>query len=345
MSIAGDFDFIHAKVHGLRSRVYEGDRLDGLCDLTTIEQLWHRLYPDAEPAGHRALQRRLLADHVDVLRIIHEHLPGRLQDFFRWLLRRYQVENLKVLLRAWRAGSSVEEVRPYLAPLPAALSLPVEAMVGADSLADFLRRVPESRLRAAAEAHIDRFQESGEVFLIETSLDGAYYRAVLDEQARLQGADRAHTERLVRFEIAVFNLLCLFRLKLNYGLEFEAARAFFVRGAPLSFRLERLYDYPDFDDMVPLIPREFLPRDGAGALETIADLERAFWQRLLQVANRQFYRSVSDFGAVTAFYTIKRIELANLIRVVEGLRYGMGGRAIRSGLIQIRRAAAAARRP
>lgn len=345
MSITADFDFIHAKVHGLRSRVYEGDRLDTLCDLRTVNQLWHRLYPDAEPAGHRELQRRLLADHIEVLRVIHEHLPGGLQDFFRWLLRRYQLENLKVLLRAWKAGAALEEVRPYLAPVPEALSLPAEAMLRADSLADLLRRVPEARFRAAGEAHIDRFQEGRETFFLETPLDGAYYRALLDEQERLHGADRAHTERLVRLEIAVFNILCLFRLKLNYGLAFEEARPFFVSLAPEAFRLERLYDYPEFDDMVPLIPREFLPRDGDVELETIADLERAFWQRLLQVANRQFYRSISDFGAVTAFYTIKRVELANLIRVVEGVRYGMDARAIRNGLIRLTRAGAAARQP
>lgn len=336
MSITGDFDFIHAKVHGLRSRVYEGDRLDALCDLSTVEQLWHRLYPDATPAGHRQLQRRLLADHLEVLRVIHEHLPGGLQDFFCWLMRRYQLENLKVLVRAWKAGAGLEEVRPYLAPVPEAVSLPAEAMLGADSLADLVRRVPEPRLRAAAEAHIDRFQETGSTFFVETSLDGAYYEALLAEQDRLRGVHRAHTETLVRFEIAVFNILCLFRLKLNYGLAFEEARPFFVPLVPRAFRLERLYDYPEFDDMVPLIPPEFLPGGGEGEVETIADLERAFWQRLLQVANRQFYRSVSDFGAVTAFYTIKRVELANLIRVVEGIRYGMDGRAIRSGLIRVR---------
>ena len=53
LSLANSFEFIQAKTHGLRSRVYEQDRLDELCDLRTVAQLWHRLYPDATPGDHR----------------------------------------------------------------------------------------------------------------------------------------------------------------------------------------------------------------------------------------------------------------------------------------------------
>ncbi len=343
MSITGDFDFIHAKVHGLRSRVYELDRLDALSGLRTVSQLWHRLYPEAEAAGHRELQRRLLADHIATLRGVREHLPPALEPFFSWLLRRFQVENLKVLLRGWGAGAALEEVEAFLAPVPDDMSLPTTALLKARSLADFLLLIPEPRFRAAGEANASRYVETEETFFVETPLDGAYYAGLLEAQGQLRGDHRRHTEALVRLEVAIYNILCLFRLKLSYGLSFDEASRFFVPSALHRFRLERLYDYPEFDDMVRLVPREFLPRERDLVLRSVADLERAFWQRLLRVANRQFYRSTSDFGAVVAFYTIKRVELANLIRVVEGVRYGMDAAAIRAGLIQLQSLAGATR--
>ncbi len=57
------------------------------------------------------------------------------------------------------------------------------------------------------------------------------------------------------------------------------------------------------------------------------------WRSLYLKANRWYYRSVLDFGAVAAFYYIKRIELANLIQISEHVRYGERGDAIRSKLI------------
>jgi len=335
MTISGDFDFIHAKVHGLRGRLYELDRLADLCHLRTIEQLWHRLYPDREAGTHRELQRRLLAGHIETLRGIREHLPAQFEPLFSWLMRRFQVENIKVLLRAWKAGAALDEVAPFLAPLPDDLALAADAMLKARHMTDLLLAVPERRLRQAAEDSVRHFLETEQTFFLETALDGAYYLGLLEEQARLRGVHASHTEPLVRLEVAVYNVLALFRLKLSYGLPFEEARGFFVPGAPRAFRLERLYDYPEFGDMVRLVPREMLPRQPAAAVDTVADLERALWQRLLQVANRQFYRSTGDIGAVVAFATIKRVELANLIRVVEGLRYGLDAAAIRAGLIEV----------
>jgi len=335
MPISGDFDFIHAKTHGLRSRVYELERLDILCDLRTIPQLWHRLYPQADPADHHALERRLLADHIAVLDTIRKHLPAHLVAFYTWLLRRLQVENLKVLLRAWKARTPLEAVEPFLAPLPADLALPSGALLKAGGLADFLLLVRQPRLREAGERSAELFVDTQETFFVETALEGAYYTGLLAEHEGLRGAHASHSQGLVRFEVAAYNILALFRLKLSYGLAYDDARRFFVPPHPHPFRLERLYDYPEFDDMVKLVPREFLPRDAGQEPQSVADLERALWQRQLQLANRQFYRSVSDFGAVAAFYTIKRVELANLIRVVEGVRYGLEPDAIRQGLIQL----------
>ena len=59
------------------------------------------------------------------------------------------------------------------------------------------------------------------------------------------------------------------------------------------------------------------------------------WDRLLVVANRQFYRSTEDCGGVQAFFVLKRVEFANLVRVIEGVRYGLGPEGIRKGLIRV----------
>ena len=339
LSIASDFDFIHAKIHGLRSRVFERDRLDELCNLRTIEQLWQRIYPDAEPADHHSLQRRLLADQVHTLDTVRNHLPQRLRPFMDWVVRRFQVENIKVLLRGWKRREPAARVAAMLAPLPEDMELPVRAFLAATSLADFLLLVPHRGLRAAAEEAARHHIETGETFFVEAALDAAFYRILVERQRELPGPHRHGTEELVRLEVEAANVLCLFRLKLNYQMPFDQVQKFLAPGFPHPFRLERLYACEGFEEMVRLVPAELLPRERREGLGGIAELERAIWERLLTVANRCFYRSSGDLGAVAAFVVIKRVELANLIRVIEGVRYGMEPGAIRDGLIRVGAAA------
>jgi vacuolar-type H+-ATPase subunit C/Vma6 len=334
--LAGSFEFIQAKVHALRSRVYEHERLDDLCDLRTIAQLWHRLYPEADPGDHRTLQRRLLADHIHTLETVRRHLPSELTDFYAWMMRRYQVENLKVLLRAWKAHEPIEQVLPFLAPLMPDMALDPRPFLRTSSLGDFLMLIPVAELRVAGERAGARYADTGETFFIETAFDTAYYAHLLDRHEGLPARHREGTHALILNEVSIFDILSIFRLKLNYGMRYEQAAVFLVPAIGGPMELERLYDYPDFGDMVERIPEELLPHAPRPEIETIADLELALWERGLQRANAQFYHSVEDLGAAVAFATIKRMELANLFRVIEGMRYGLSPEAIRQGFIRPR---------
>lgn len=334
LPLAGSFEFIQAKVHGLRSRVYEAERLDALCDLRTVAQLWHRLYPDAEPGDHHQLQRRLLADHVQVLETVRRHLPSGLVTLYGWMMRRFQTENLKVLLRGWKARLPAERVLPFLAPMLPDFTFDPKPFLKASGLADFVALIPVSEFRASAEKAAALYADTGETFILEAALDVAYYTGLLQRHRALPGVHRAGTEALVRNEVALYDVLTLFRLKLNYGLRYEQGKPLLVPGGLGATGLERIYDYPDFGDMVRLIPGDLLPRRPLSEIQTTVDLERALWERFLQRANTRFYQSVGDLGAPVAFYTVKRAELANLFRVVEGVRYGLEPEAIRAGMIR-----------
>jgi len=343
MPLSGDFDFIQAKLHGQRSRVYERERLDELCELRTTDQLWARLYPEAEPAGHRELERQLLADHVAALDSVRLHLPERLAPFGAWVMRRYQIENLKTLLRAWKAREPLARVQPLLAPLRRDLALDAAAFLNAPGLPDFIRLIREEALRDAALRSVPQYEETQGTFFVESALDGTYYAGLLERHAALRPAPREQTKALVGLEVAVYNVLAAFRLKLNYGIPYKQALPFLANGVPEARRLRRLYESPEFREMRGAIPHEMARRDGLAVASTIAELEVLFWERLLEVANRQFYRSAGDLGGVVAFFIVKRAELANQIRVIEGVRYGVEPGGIKQGLLRVEELTAATR--
>jgi len=73
----------------------------------------------------------------------------------------------------------------------------------------------------------------------------------------------------------------------------------------------------------------------AGAKEawTPADLEPLAWARYYRLANRAFRRSHMGLGAVVAYTAIRRVELANLITLSEGIRLSRPPDVLRRCLI------------
>ena len=62
-------------------------------------------------------------------------------------------------------------------------------------------------------------------------------------------------------------------------------------------------------------------------------IEAMAWQRWLRLANLAFRGSHMDFGAVAGYVAIRRIEVANLITVSQGIRAELPPEAIHARLI------------
>jgi len=66
---------------------------------------------------------------------------------------------------------------------------------------------------------------------------------------------------------------------------------------------------------------------------TPADLEPLAWARYYRLANRAFRRSHMGLAAVVAYTAIRRVELANLITLSEGIRLSRPPDVLRRCLI------------
>ena len=98
-----NLDFIVAKVRGMRGQIHEGPRLLPLCDIPNIRDLAATLAP-GQPIGNTiGLQRYLTEQHIASLHGLLNVLDGWEAGLFLAMLRRYQAENLKVILRCWAA--------------------------------------------------------------------------------------------------------------------------------------------------------------------------------------------------------------------------------------------------
>ena len=330
-----NLDFIVAKVRGMRGKLHEGPHLLALCDAANIRDLAATLAP-GEPIGDTiGLQRHLTAQHVAALHGLHRLLDGWEAGVFLAMLRRYQAENLKVILRCWAAKADESLLPAYTVDVPALLHLPTQDLLKSPDLETFIGRIPVASLRDGAMLGLGEFEESGRLFFVEAGIDKACFTQLNDAAEHAQGEARDAVLELVGLELDIYNVMLVLRGVFNYSLNFNKLRlllAPFGGHADIQV-LEGIRGASDIAGAVPHVPSALLGRDEAP--QTAEDAETAMWRNLYRTAHRRYVSSVLDFGAAAAFTYIKRIELRNLITISELIRRGEHGSAIRDRLIAL----------
>ncbi len=338
-AITTDLDFVTARLHARRSRMAEGKRLDDLCHIRTMPELGRALYPETGPRTAVDLQRRLVADTAAEVGNIAGYLGGAEAEVLNWLCVRFQMENLKVLARGFSGGLSVEEIRPYLVPLPAELEPPVEPLLAAESLEAFANLIPagalaESVLRLAVEP----YKAQPRPFFIESALDHGYL-AELTVRG-LTAGERGFVMTLVRQEVETFHMLLTARGRFYCRITTDVLKPFYIGGLGAgAVRVSAMAGAADLADLARrslghaidfLPPAPAVPGDADARIPV---LEALAWNRFWRAANQVFRASHIGLGAVVGYVGLRRVELANLITLTEGIRAGLTPDAIRRRMI------------
>lgn len=134
---------------------------------------------------------------------------GELKQLLLLYLQRYDVYNVKTVLRGRFAGASEDEITRTLIPA-GALSVDelgeLTRLAGFPEVLEALKRTPYGAVLADAPAAPERLTE------IENALDRLYYSALLDAVPANNHANRAFRD-FVKTEVDVLNLKTILRLR------------------------------------------------------------------------------------------------------------------------------------
>ena len=334
-----DIDFLAAKLHGWRSRLAEDERLDELSRIRTVAELARRIAPEGSFRDAAPLQRHLIEAHVRELGGLAIAVGGPAGALLNWQRTRFQAENLKVLARGAARRMPLDSLTSRLIALPEDLALdlaPYADRPDDETLAAWLRRFlpPGSPLRKALEQDDEAFREATEPFLAEAALDRAYLLLLLRHARAVRGEDGDGVRRLVRHEIAIFNTMLAMRGRHHYQLPPELLGAAFVPGGSLErATFDKAIACEEQAAAFRLLAAPLDPQGAAVAQPEASVLETMAWNRYLRLANALFRQSRMSIGVAVGFAAIRRIELANLITLCEGMRMGMEPFRLRQRLI------------
>ncbi|MDD5141533.1 MAG: V-type ATPase subunit [Verrucomicrobiales bacterium] len=336
-----DLDYLATRLHARRSRMAEAERLDALCRIRDILGLGRALRPEFNFQTAVNFQRVLLQDLVQEFSFCLRHLAGAEHALVRWMQARFQLENIKVLLRGFLNHTPLDTLQEHLVPLPRELALDPQALLNAETLDVFVKHLPagwpRKQLQEAIAAHLD--EPHG--FFFEAALDGGYFRELLARIGSLPDAEAELIEPLARQEVELFHLMLAVRGKFNHGLTAESLLPLRVPGSGAAVeRFKAMLAATDIAAAAKLglghacdeLPATRATSETAPALDP-AILEALGWRRFLRLANGAFRRSHMGLAAVVGYLEIRRVEVANLITLSEGIRTGVEAGEIRARMI------------
>jgi len=324
----------HAQARARHSTLLDAATWRELLLAERLEDLVERLrlavgadLPTHPAALERRLKQRLAAETV-ALTALQWGAPRRL---LRVYARRFELANLKTLLRARHHAVPVERCEAMLVPLPSTV-LPWQALLEAPSVeavAELLADTPYGRpIRTVLEQ-----QGEAPPFPLEVALDLAYLQTLVRRILALGGADGRRARTFLGAWIAVENLSWAFRYRRLAGLTPEETVNYtlhraFGAGLDAVRRVATGASVADEAARLGFAVDPELPEEAA-----LASLERTALRGRAELATRLQGRTVFDLGTVLAQLTLREIEVLDLVTLVEGRAVGLNRDALSARLL------------
>lgn len=352
-SPGSDYGYSNARIRGMRSRLLDRSFLDRLIEEPSITRLIQDLTeteygPDLEESlihGRDAtnVDIALTNNMVRTFQKIMGFLNPEAEYLVTTLLGRWDVFNVKTILRAKHMHLSTEELKGGLLPAGQLAPIDLEHLASAEDI----RAVVDTAVTwglpmagALREGH-GEFMRTGELASLELALD-RYYTEWARQRLARRGANTRMAQKVLAMQVDVANLVMVLRLQSADIENVDVGKFFLEGGAHVTMDLYlALAAMSDIDEVLDRLRGTAYGRalDDVSMTyleqNTISVFERAledlFTRRTLGIAKGD----PLGIGVAISYLWAKQNEVTNLRIIVKGKSVGMPVDRVRKELILV----------
>lgn len=242
---------------------------------------------------------------------------GNLRELLDAYLVRYDIENIKIVLRAKFTGDMTAD--QFLIPAGNLSKAYFQSLLQKDSVEDVAHLVSIADLSSG----IKHYQHTGSLFEIENLLDRHYYEGLLELVHRVPRQGILFG-KFLRTELDVHNFMTILRLA-KEGFSPERMKGYiFARGQRLKqAALQRLLSSSDVEEILDRLKSLGFRDIAIPAIEAykkqkhLADVEVAQRRYLLHRATLLRHQHPLSIDTILGFMLAKEIEVRNLIVLIK----------------------------
>ena len=277
----------------------------------------------------RSLEQRIIAQVLDETRVMIRPLSGDARTFLSFWTARFEISNVKTLLRSKMTGERPAAVLARLIPMGAFGRLDNQDLAHAEDVGELLRRL-EAGPYAGVVRNVRRaFEESRDPFNLDAALDRGYYESLTLRALPVEKAVGASFRNLMANLIDRINLVWLLRYRFNYKLP-PAQVYYLLVGSRYSLPGTRLRELAALDSLEAVLAA--LPATWQTRLSGVTDIPGVF-ARMEHIAAEQALRvlrsNAPGIARAFAYLILRERDLRAVRAVLRGRHLGLAEADIR----------------
>ncbi|MEI6413776.1 MAG: V-type ATPase subunit [Pseudomonadota bacterium] len=284
-------------------------------------------------AKNQALERALIQTFMAELTILLRPLVGEGRDVLLYWAQRYELLNIKTLIRGKLRGSSQQAIEQTLFDLPWAMSVTTARLLKAENVLELLRQLEQGRYAMIARQARQAFEEKQETFAMEAAIDHRFFSG-LAKQVHVFATEGPHEDlkRLVGTLLDHQNLMWLLRYRFAYQVPPAEAYYLLTPSWLLMNRetLMRLVNLGTFPQVIASLPKALA--DLLAEAQTAMAVQKRLHARLHALAWKILRHSASDVARTMAYLILRESELHQLFALIQGKIFGLPVDLIRDAL-------------
>lgn len=282
-----------------------------------------------------ALNLNLARDLSQVLRFC----DGELKLILASYLMRWDIGNIKSILRGKFSGATEEQIKETLVPAGSLTLQDLTELLKKPSIPDVVDALSGTIFGKALQPALDDFNKTQTLGKFENNLDKMYYDNLLSLDLPGTNADELFIT-LIRREVDVTNLRTLFRLK-REGLEFDKVQDYMLPGgAKLGMDdLRRLAQAPSYEEFLNMLKEYPYWEEISAAVQKAQEtkslnaVEIALRKILIDYADKLSHVYPLSVCPIISYVIRKSTEVNNLRIIARGKEASLSDEVIKSQLV------------
>lgn len=267
------------------------------------------------------INRALEIKVFNILKSFSYYLDGEVKDFYEGLLARYEIRDIKRILRSLVHEEDIGALRETIISLPTRFLETSESQLTVENFLHSLARTDYGRkLITYVNEPKDRI-----LFYVEMTLDRSYYENLIKLSARLSKKDRGICEKVIGGHIDLLNLMYIYRGKNTYKIIPQEMINFIISGGE-SLSLNKLRDIIEDDSGDEFISNvsetkfaSFFPGTRELGLVDIK-IQQAIYKLNMKI----FRESGMDIGKLLSLTILLEYCIRDVSTIIEAQRLGFG---------------------
>jgi V/A-type H+-transporting ATPase subunit C len=321
--------YLNARISIYAARLLGPEQIDALIDRPYRAD---DLRPDTAAQYAGDLDQHNVAVLLDELAVLIRPLSGAPRDLLDYWAHRFELSNLKTLIRGKMTNQPQQAIESQLLDMGAFTSLPIAGLLQSDTPAELLRRLEQTPYAEIARQARHLLEQGEALFALDAALDRRYF-AGLARRGRAIGGDSSQLLRAIVGSI-VDRVNLVWLLRYRYAYDLPPAQAYYLL-IPASHRLppsqlQQLAQCASFEDAIASLSAPF-DRMLAGArntTEVTLKLEHETWR----IAAHTLRRSSFNVARALAYLVLRERDLRRMRAIVRGRNMRMEPPAIRAAL-------------